>query len=43
LQQWKKHWERCITSRGDYFEGENAYNALKWAKKDFIVKVRSFF
>jgi transposase len=29
LQQWKKHWERCITSRGDYFEGENAYNALK--------------
>jgi len=24
FQQWKKHWEWCITSRGDYFEGEGA-------------------
>jgi hypothetical protein len=22
FQQWKKRWERCIASRGDYFEGE---------------------
>ena len=20
-QEWKKHWEMCITSQGDYFEG----------------------
>jgi hypothetical protein len=24
LQQWKKRWERCIASRGDYFEGDSA-------------------
>ena len=24
FQQWKKHWERCIASRGDYFEGDTA-------------------
>jgi transposase len=24
FQQWKKHWERCIASRGDYFEGDSA-------------------
>jgi len=24
FQQWKKHWERCITSRGDYVEGVSA-------------------
>jgi len=24
FQQWKKRWERCIASRGDYFEGESA-------------------
>jgi hypothetical protein len=24
LQHWKKRWERCIASRGDYFEGDNA-------------------
>ena len=24
FQQWKKRWERCITSRGDYFEGNSA-------------------
>jgi histone-lysine N-methyltransferase SETMAR len=24
FQQWKKHWEWCITSRGDYFEGGSA-------------------
>jgi len=24
FQQWKKHWERCITSSGDYFEGDSA-------------------
>jgi transposase len=24
FQQWKKRWERCITSRGDYFEGHSA-------------------
>jgi len=23
FQQWKKHWERCITSRGDCFEGDS--------------------
>jgi hypothetical protein len=23
-QQWKKRWERCIASRGDYFEGSSA-------------------
>ena len=22
FQQWKKRWERCIASRGDYFEGD---------------------
>ena len=24
VQQWKKRWEWCIASRGDYFEGDNA-------------------
>jgi len=24
FQQWKQRWERCITSRGDYFEGDSA-------------------
>jgi hypothetical protein len=29
FQQWKKSWERCIASRGDYIEGDSAYNAVK--------------
>jgi hypothetical protein len=29
FQQWKKRWERCIVSRADYFEVDNAYNAVK--------------
>ena len=29
FQQWKKHWERRIASRVDYFEGDSAYNAVK--------------
>jgi transposase len=24
FQQWKKRWELCITSRGDYFAGDSA-------------------
>jgi hypothetical protein len=24
FQQWKKRWERCIASIGDYFEGDTA-------------------
>jgi len=24
FEQWKKRWERCIASRGDYFEGNSA-------------------
>jgi len=24
FQQWKKGWERCIPSRGDYFQGDSA-------------------
>jgi len=24
FQQWKERWERCIASRGDYFEGDSA-------------------
>jgi len=24
FEQWKKCWEQCITSRGDYFEGDSA-------------------
>jgi hypothetical protein len=28
FQQWKKGWERCIASTGDYFEGDSAYNAV---------------
>jgi hypothetical protein len=24
FQQWKKRWEHCIPSRGDYFEGDSA-------------------
>jgi hypothetical protein len=24
FQRWKKRWERCIASRGDYFEGDSA-------------------
>jgi hypothetical protein len=29
LQQWKKRWERCIASRGEYFEGDSAENVVK--------------
>jgi hypothetical protein len=29
FQQWKKRWERCIASRGDYVEGDSTYNAAK--------------
>jgi glutathionylspermidine synthase len=29
FQQWKKRWEWCIASRGDYFEGDSAENAVK--------------
>jgi len=29
FRQWKKRWERCIASRGDYFEGDSASNAVK--------------
>jgi hypothetical protein len=29
FQQWQKHWERCIASRGDFFEGDSAYNVVK--------------
>jgi hypothetical protein len=29
FQQWKKRWERCIVSKGDYLEGDSAYNAVK--------------
>jgi hypothetical protein len=24
FQKWKKRWERCIASRGGYFEGDSA-------------------
>jgi len=24
FQQWNKRWERCIASRGHYFEGDSA-------------------
>jgi hypothetical protein len=24
FQQWKKRWEHCVASRGDYFEGNSA-------------------
>jgi hypothetical protein len=33
FQQWKKRWEWCIASTGDYFAGDNTYNAVKWAIK----------
>jgi hypothetical protein len=29
FKQWKKRWERCIASRGDYFQGDGTYNAVK--------------
>jgi hypothetical protein len=22
LQSWQKHWERCVASKGNYFEGD---------------------
>jgi hypothetical protein len=31
FQQWEKQWEWCIASRGNYFEGDSAYNAVKCA------------
>ena len=24
FSKWKKHWQRCIQSRGEYFEGDEA-------------------
>jgi hypothetical protein len=35
FQQWKNRWERCIASRGDYFDGGSAYNTVKCAIKSF--------
>jgi hypothetical protein len=29
FKKWKKRSERCITSTGDYFEEDSAYNAEK--------------
>ena len=29
FQQWMKRWEKCIASRGDYFEGDSASNSVK--------------
>jgi hypothetical protein len=29
FQQWKKHWERYIAIREDYFEVDSAQNAVK--------------
>jgi transposase len=29
FQQWKKRWEWCIASRGDYVEGDSVYNVAK--------------
>ena len=22
FQQWRQHWEKCVESQGDYFEGD---------------------
>ena len=43
FQQWKKHWERRIASRGDYFEGDSFVKCCKMSNKVFMAKVRSFF
>jgi hypothetical protein len=43
FQLWKKRWELCIASRGDYFEGDSALKCCKMSTNVFIVKVRSFF
>jgi hypothetical protein len=24
FQKWQKHWDRCMRSQGDYFEGDGA-------------------
>jgi len=24
LQQWQRHWDRCVTAQGDYIEGDAA-------------------
>jgi hypothetical protein len=29
FQPWKKRFKQCMASRGDYFEGDSAYNAVK--------------
>jgi len=29
FQRWKKRWEWCIASKGDYFEGDSASNSVK--------------
>jgi hypothetical protein len=26
LEAWKKRWDRCIRSKGDYFEGDDSQN-----------------
>jgi hypothetical protein len=26
FEAWKKRWDRCICSQGDYFEGESSQN-----------------
>jgi hypothetical protein len=38
FKQWKKRWERCIASRGVYFERHSAYRAVKWAIKSLKQK-----
>jgi hypothetical protein len=26
LEAWKKRWDRCVRSQGDYFEGDGSQN-----------------
>jgi hypothetical protein len=28
FEAWKKHWDRCICSQGDYFEGDGSQNGV---------------
>ena len=42
FQNWKKRWERCINSRGEYFEGEKSDYVVS-TEKNKKKKVRYLF
>ena len=42
FEQWKKQWDKCIDSQGDYFEGDYILKMFREIY-DFLKKIRYFW